>query len=365
VGSSDAVKVEGLEVQAFSIPTERPESDGTARWSRTTLVTVHLRAAAWEGFGYTYASKAAAHLVEDELADLVMGADVMQLPRCWRAMLTRARNLGRPGIAMMAIAAIDAALWDLKAKVLQLPLASLLGMARSEVPIYGSGGFTSYTKEELATQLRSWSEAGIPRVKMKVGREPRADVDRVRAVREAIGDGTSLFVDANGAYSRKEALYLAHRFAELDVRWFEEPVSSDDLEGLRLLRDRAPSGMEIAAGEYAFDLDDFVRLLDAGAVDVLQADASRCGITGFLAAATLAEARHVPLSAHCAPALHLHPACAVADLRHIEWFDDHVRIESLLFDGFRAPRDGVLLPDESRPGLGIEIKRADARRFLV
>ena len=362
---SDEVEIERVEANAFSIPTDRRESDGTLRWDRTTLVTVRLHAGGIEGIGYTYAAKASESIVRDELAEVVVGKDAMDVPRIWGAMLAKVRNLGRSGVAMMAISAIDAASWDLKSKLLNLPLARLLGSVRWQVPIYGSGGFTSYTEKELAEQLGGWARAGIRSVKMKVGRDPGEDVRRVRAARRAIGDGTLLFVDANGAYSRKDALKMAQCFAELDVRWFEEPVTSDDLEGLRLLRDRAPGGMDIAAGEYAFGTDDFARLLDAGAVDVLQADASRCGITGFLAAATLAEARHVDISAHCAPALHLHPSCSLPHLRHIEWFHDHVRLESLVFDGVRSPENGALSPDWSRPGMGIELKWADARRYLV
>jgi L-alanine-DL-glutamate epimerase-like enolase superfamily enzyme len=143
-------------------------------------------------------------------------------------------------------------------------------------------------------------------------------------------------------------------------------VTADDLAGLRLVRDRAPAITEIAAGEYGYGPADFRRLLEAQAVDVLQADITRCGgVTGFLEAAALAEAHKVPLSAHCAPALHLHPCCAIAPLRHLEYFHDHVRIEHMLFDGTRAPEGGVLEPDLSRPGLGLELKRADAEKYRV
>jgi L-alanine-DL-glutamate epimerase-like enolase superfamily enzyme len=155
-------------------------------------------------------------------------------------------------------------------------------------------------------------------------------------------------------------------FTEYGVSWFEEPVSSDDLEGLRLLRDRAPAGMNITAGEYGYDLFYFRRMLDAGAVDVLQADATRCaGITGFLRVGALCQARPLPLSAHCGPSLHAHPCCAVAPVRHVEYFHDHARIEHLLFDGALTPVKGVLQPDLSRPGLGLEFKRADAERYAV
>jgi len=264
----------------------------------------------------------------------------------------------------MAISAVDNALWDLKARLLGIPLVVLLGAARESVPIYGSGGFTSYSVKELQQQLAGWVEQGIPRVKMKIGRDPDADIRRVSAVREAIGPDAELFVDANGAYARKQALKQAEAFSDAGVCWFEEPVSSDDLAGLHLIRNRTPVHMEIAAGEYGYDSWYFERMLQAQAVDVLQADATRCaGITGFLQAVSLCEAHHVPLSAHTVPALHMHLGCAAIPLRHLEYFHDHVRIEKMLFDGVPEPVNGELRPDLSTPGLGIELKRADAQRF--
>ena len=266
----------------------------------------------------------------------------------------------------MAISAVDTALWDLKARLLNLPLVSLFGQALARIPVYGSGGFTSYSIEELQEQLAGWAKQKISRVKMKIGRDPHADVQRVAAARKAIGNEVDLFVDANGAYSRKQALAQAEKFAENGVNWFEEPVSSDDLEGLRLIRDRAPAGMEIAAGEYGYDANYFRRMLEAGAVDVLQADATRCGgFTGFLQAAALCDAHHLQLSAHCAPALHLHVGCAVSCFRNAEYFFDHTRIERMLFDGVIDPVDGWLRPDLSRPGMGLEFKPTDAEQFRI
>ena len=358
-------RIDAVRVSTYVIPTDAPESDGTLEWDRTTLVVVELGAGGLTGLGYTYADAATAAVVRDTLADTVKGEDALAIPAAARRMLDRVRNLGRPGIAAMAISAVDNALWDLKARLLHLPLAVLLGISRPETPIYGSGGFTSYSIPELQRQLEGWAQQGLPFVKMKVGRDPAEDPRRVRAAREAIG-ATQLFVDANGAYARKQALALARRFADLDVRWFEEPVSSDDLPGLRLLRDDAPPGMDIAAGEYGYDPFYFRRMLEAGAVDVLQADATRCGgISGFLAAHALADAHGLPLSAHCAPALHLHLGCALPRVRHLEYFHDHQRIESLLFDGTVRPRHGALAPDLTRPGLGLTLKNDEARRFLV
>jgi L-alanine-DL-glutamate epimerase-like enolase superfamily enzyme len=358
--------VNEVRVAAYRIPTDLPEADGTIAWNQTTLVCVHVRSEDVVGLGYTYADVATAKLIGETLSPIVRRRDAFGVPGTWIAMVQAIRNLGRPGIASMAIAAIDVALWDLKACLLNVPLVTLLGAVRDRVPVYGSGGFTSYTAPQLQQQLSGWVSAGIPRVKMKIGTHPEQDLERVKAVREAIGPEAELFVDANGAYDRKQALHFAERFSELKVSWFEEPVSADDLEGLRLLRDRGPAGMDIAAGEYGYDLPYFRDMLEAGAVDVLQADASRCaGITGFLQTAALCSARSLPLSAHCAPSLHTHVCCAALPLRHLEYFHDHARIESMLFDGFREPVAGNLIPDLSRPGLGLELKEADASRFEI
>jgi L-alanine-DL-glutamate epimerase-like enolase superfamily enzyme len=355
-----------IEVAAYTIPTDAPEADGTIAWDSTTMVTVHAHADGKVGFGYTYAAATAGRLIEETLASVVQGHDALAVPASWAAMVHAVRNIGRPGIASMAIAAVDSALWDLKAKLLGLPLVTLLGASRDAVPVYGSGGFTSYTNARLQEQLAGWVAQGIPRVKMKIGTHPGDDFDRVRAARKAIGDKTELFVDANGAYTRKQALAFAERFADLGVTWFEEPVSADDLDGLRLIRDRAPAGMDVAAGEYGFDLFYFRRMLEAGAVDVLQADATRCGgVTGFSQVAPLCQARNLLLSAHCAPSLHAHPSCAVLPMRNIEYFHDHVRIEHMLLDGALTPVEGDLKPDLSRPGMGLELKRADAARYAV
>jgi L-alanine-DL-glutamate epimerase-like enolase superfamily enzyme len=356
--------IDRVDVSVFTVPTERPESDGTFAWDATTMVLVELSAAGRQGLGYTYADRAAASLIAGRFARLLEGRDAFAIPVLWSALCADLRNTGRPGLGMMAVAAVDVALWDLKARLLGVPLWSLLGPARAAVPIYGSGGFTSYDLPTLIGQLAGWVDQGIPRVKMKVGRDPAQDRGRVRAVRQALGDAPALFVDANGAYTRKEALAFARAFADDGVSWFEEPVSSDDLQGLRWLRDRGPPGMQIAAGEYGFEPRDFADMITAGAVDVLQADATRCGgITGFLRVAALCDALGVPLSAHTAPALHL-PACVAAPrLAHLEYFHDHVRVEALLFDGAQTPTAGMLAPDPERPGLGLTLKRADARRF--
>lgn len=364
--ADSAAPIESVSARAYRIPTDQPESDGTLEWTSTTLVVAHVSAGGKRGFGYTYGHSGAAHLIEDKLASLLQGRDAFATSECWDAMVRAVRNIGAPGISSMAISAVDSTLWDLKGKLLNAPLVSVLGQARQSVPVYGSGGFTSYSVTQLQEQLGDWVASGLRWVKMKIGRRPEDDVPRARAVRAAIGETPGLFVDANGAYTRKFALRQALALADLGVTWYEEPVSSEDLAGLKLLRDRAPPGMELTAGEYGYDSVYFRRMCAAGAVDVLQADATRCkGITGFLRAAAIADAFLLPLSSHCAPSLHLHACCAAPRVRHMEYFHDHVRIEHMLFDGALSPAGGEITPDLGRPGLGLELKEADAERFAV
>jgi L-alanine-DL-glutamate epimerase-like enolase superfamily enzyme len=353
--------IDHVSAAAYTIPTDAPESDGTLEWDSTTLVVAWVAACGVRGVGYTYADTATACLIRDKLGPSLLGQDALAVPACWTSLVRATRNLGRAGIAAMAISALDVALWDLKAKLLGCALGTLLGKARDAIAAYGSGGFTSYSATQLQRQLAGWAREGLPAVKMKVGRDAAADSQRVAVARRAIGADVALFVDANGAYSQELAQRQANAFAQQDVRWFEEPVSSDDLEGLALLRRRRPAGMAIAAGEYGYDSYYFLRMLRAGAVDTLQADATRCGgVTGFLDAAALADAFGVPLSSHCAPALHVALCCAARRAVHLEYFHDHVRIEAMLFDGAPVPRDGWLGFDASRPGLGLELKEKEA-----
>jgi len=354
--------VEELDVSALTVPTDAPESDGTLEWDSTTIVIVEARTGAVRGLGWTYAPAAAATVVHDLLADVVRGGELDELGTIWLDCGARLRNAGRPGIAWCALSAVDIALWDLRARLLGVPLVSLLPASHDRVPVYGSGGFCSYSNERLAEQLGSWVAAGIPRVKMKLGREPESDPARLDAARGAIGDA-QLYVDANGAFTPKEAVRWAERYAEQwDVRWFEEPVSSADFAGLRFVREHAP--LEVAAGEYGYVLADFRNIADS--VDCLQADVTRCGgITGLLRVNGLAATLGVDLSGHCAPQLSAHAFCGVDRLRHLEYFHDHVRLESMLFDGVLEPTDGALVPDRSRAGHGLTLKRAEAQRFAA
>jgi L-alanine-DL-glutamate epimerase-like enolase superfamily enzyme len=361
------VSIDSVRAQAFKIPTDKPEADGTISWNSTILVLVEISGGGKVGVGYTYSGASIVQLISGELTSAIKGCDAFNPPAAWLSMQRAVRNLGREGLAATAISAVDTALHDLKARLLGIPLSRMLGGYRESVPIYGSGGFTTYSDKELRDQLGGWvAKDGCVFVKMKVGSDPDRDPARVKIAKQAIGESAILFVDANGAYGVRQALQFAERFSEQQVGWFEEPVSSDDLRGLRTMRDKAPAEMEIAAGEYAYTTDYVRTMLEAEAVDVQQADVTRCGgITGFLQIAALCDAFHTDLSGHCAPALHLHVACASPRLRHLEWFHDHVRIEKMLFDGAPVPANGKIRPDFSRPGNGLTFKHRDAERYAV
>jgi len=333
------------------------------------VVAVTARAGDTSGLGWTYGSRASQVVVETELVKAVDGSDPMDVPGASESMIRACRNLGRPGVVSSAISAVDIALWDLKAKLLGLPLVQLFGRCRERVPVYGSGGFTAYADEVTSEQLRGWVDAGIPRVKIKIGESwgtaAERDLERVALTRKVVGDDVDILVDANGGYSRKQAIRIGRRLAEdYGVVWFEEPVSSDDLAGLREVRDQLTT--DVAAGEYGYDDGYFARMVAAEAVDCLQIDVTRCGgYTVWLRAAAIAGAHHLDVSAHCAPSLHTPVAAAVPNLRHIEYFHDHSRLEALLFDGAASPVGGALVPHNDAPGHGLALRARDAEQYRV
>lgn len=352
--------IERVSTGVHTFPTPEPEADGTLSWSSTVAVSATLEAAGASGLGWTYSSPAAAAVIDHHLADAVRGQDAADVTAGWSAMRRACRNLGTKGLVMQAISAVDMAWWDLKARMLDVPLATLFGRCRDAVPIYGSGGFTTLTEQQLAEQVDWWKSVGATKMKIKIGESwgqcPDRDLARVGRLRELAGDGVELMVDANGGYSVGEAVRIGAALDELGVIWFEEPVSSDDVEGLGVVR--AALRCDVTAGEYAADLYDVRTLLPV--IDCIQLDATRCGgYTGWLRAAALAQAHNMQVSAHCAPSLHTSVCAAVPNLRHVEWFADHARLEPELVDGIPAVHDGALHPDLSRPGHGMTLRRKD------
>jgi L-alanine-DL-glutamate epimerase-like enolase superfamily enzyme len=360
--------VTSVSSSTFTVPTDLPEADGTLAWNSTTVVTVTVEADGVSGLGWTYATGACRSVIEDTLARAVIGMDVMSVPACHEAMVRACRNQGRPGVVSCAISAFDIALWDCKARLLGVSLADLFGQCTERIAIYGSGGFTTYDDATARAQLEQWvGEWGTRFVKIKIGESwganERRDIARTAFARQIIGDDVALFVDANGGYSRKQAVRVGHELVgRAGVTWFEEPVSSDDLTGLRQIRQQLP--LDVAAGEYGYDETYFARMVSADAVDCLQIDVTRCGgYTSWMRAAALAGAQGLEVSAHCAPNLHAHVAVSVPHARHIEYFHDHQRLDAVLFDGVLEPHDGALAPLRELPGHGMTLKSTNAAPY--
>ena len=206
--------ITGGSIDLYTIPTDAPEADGTFSWDSTSMVLVQLECGSTRALGYTYADAGTAAVARKLLEEVVLGSNPFCHAATLQQMLRNIRNLGETGIAMMAVSAIDNAIWDLRARLLDIPLVSLLGQVRTGIPVYGSGGFTSYTDRQLSDQLGGWASNGFASVKMKIGTHPDKDPARVEVARMAIGDGCDLFVDANGAYTVTQAIELAQRFAD-------------------------------------------------------------------------------------------------------------------------------------------------------
>jgi L-alanine-DL-glutamate epimerase-like enolase superfamily enzyme len=352
-------EISEFKVSRFQIPTVTSEADGTLDWDSTTLILIELRAGETWGLGYTYGHRSITELATDLLKQCVRGKNAFDIPKIWGDLGVQIRNNGEVGLTAMAISAIDIALWDLKAKSLKTSLTSLLGQAQPKVEVYGSGGYTNYSDEQLKTQLSEWKKLGIQKFKIKVGRDFERDVYRVKQAREIIGPQAELFVDGNGAYDFQTALKISEIFAKSNVTWFEQPIDPFNLDGMRELKHRLPAGMNLASGEYIYDLSDLQYGIENQSQDFIQLDATRCkGITGFIKSANTCEASRIPISSHCGPSAHVALGCAFRNFKHIEYFYDHSRIEKLFFDGVIDVKDGFLSPDPKALGHGLTLKKS-------
>lgn len=351
--STDLSIVDPIAVSVYRFPTPGPEADGTLLWDATTAVVVELTAGDERGLGWTYSSPATAEVIGHDLEPILRGRSPFDIPGCRTALQRACRNIGTTAVVAHALSAVDIALWDLKARLLRVPLSVLLGAARAATPVYGSGGFTNLADNELAEQISQWRSAGCEAVKIKIGQDRGGaidrDLERVALATELLGDRCRLMVDANGAYTVGRARRVGAELDRRGVVWFEEPVTSDDPHGLD--RVRAALRCDVTAGEYICGRYDAAALIDV--VDCLQLDVTRCGgYSGFLECATLAAAHGRDVSAHCAPALHAPITAAVPNVRNLEWFIDHARLEPTLVDGAPRVTDGALPPQGTRSDHG-------------
>jgi len=321
-----------------------------------------------EGLGTSAGSTAVQAVVEDSLKEVLIGEDPFNIEKLWNLMFWTVRGVGRKGIAFCAISALDIALWDLKAKALNLPLYRLLGPYTDTVPVYGSGGWTNFSESELVAEQVGYVERGFPRVKMKVGKDfgmsEDEDVKRLAAVRKAVGDDVEIYVDANNGYYAKQAIRMSQIFEQFDVKWFEEPVLADDIEGLSVISQSTT--IPVATGEHEYTKYGFKELISRGGADIVQPDIGRVGgVTEWMKVAHIAHGFNLPVAPHAYQLIHLHVACATPNLKVVEYLGVSDQSDRVWYTEFPEPVNGMWSPYPDRPGLGLELDPDVVKKFKV
>ncbi|MBI1355087.1 MAG: uroporphyrinogen decarboxylase [Acidobacteria bacterium] len=350
--------IESADAAYYRVPLPAPVSDAThGAMTDFELVVCRLRDdKGLEGLGYTYTvgrGGTAVHaMVRDDLAPALLGSDCSDIEAVWEAMQHRLHWVGRGGAASFAIAAVDVALWDLAARRAEQPLWRFLGGKDPRVDVYAGGIDLDLPLEELLEQARQTLDAGFRAIKMKVGRERLAeDVERIRAMRELLGEGFPLMVDANMAWELDEAIRRSQAFAEFDLVWLEEPLDPGDFEGHAELV--CEDGPAIATGENLHSVEEFSRLLGFGAADYPQPDlATMGGVTAWRQVQRMAYDYKRPVTTHGVHDLHVHLLAASPNASYLEWHG--FGLERFLLDGPLTIEDGQAVAPE-RPGHGVRL----------
>ena len=324
-----------------------------------------------------------AHIIKSSVeffSSLLVGKDPLQHENLWQALYLRSMDHARRGIMLSALSAIDIALWDLKGKLLNQPVSVLLGgRKRNQVKAYATGMYFSAGKnlaERLAEEALSYKEQGFTAMKMKVGLGVDEDVRNVRAVRNALGPDTELMIDANHAFSLREALQLIQKLQQFNIAWFEEPLSPDDYDGYHELKLR--SGIPIAAGECEYLRSGFLQLFQKRCVDIVQPDVCGAGgITETKKICSFAQTFGVEYAPHCwgtgialCAALHLLSNWDMVPGRLLmpEPVLEYDRTENRLREELGTPpvsvMDGIIKVPET-PGLGIDIDENILKKFAL
>jgi L-talarate/galactarate dehydratase len=368
-GEASQDKITSVTLSLVFLPLDRPISDAkvlTGRQRPMTQIAFLFAELATleghEGVGYSYSKRAGGpglYAHAKEIADDVIGEDPNDIQRIWTKLVWAGASVGRSGLATQAIAAIDIALWDLKAKRAGLPLAKLLGAHRDSVACYNtSGGFFSSPLEEIIENAHNSLERGIGGIKIKVGQpDPRIDLNRVEAIRAELSDDVALMVDANQQWDRVSALRIGRQLERYGLTWIEEPLDCYDAEGHAMLADKLDT--PIATGEMLTSTAEHRLLIERRSVDYIQPDAARVGgITQFLRIMALGEEAGLKLAPHFAMEIHLHLSAAYALEAWVEHFD---WLEPLFNERLRIAGGRMHVP--ARPGLGFSL--SDQARALT
>jgi len=303
-------------------------------------------------------------LIEKEFINLLIGKDPFQTEFIWDEINQHMRGIGRKGFTYLALSVIDIALWDLKAKSVGLPLYKLLG-GHKKVPIYGSGGWTSYSDKELVDAMMSMVNSGYKTVKMKIGvnagLSPDEDIKRVKLVREKVGNDIGLLVDANNAYTSSVAIYVARNISDCNIYLFEEPVIADDIEGLA--RVRVAIDIPVATGEHEYTKYGARDLLINKAADILQFDATKCGgFTEWTKMAILVQAWNLMIAPHAMEYVHMHLLSSIKNGLILEKLIMFEPLDDLVFINPPKPVNGFLkIPEE--PGLGLKLNMKNIKKY--
>jgi L-alanine-DL-glutamate epimerase-like enolase superfamily enzyme len=351
------MKVTGGEAACYRIRLREPWQSASHTITVFELITARLRTdTGQEGTGWAFTvgagGTAIAAFVADDLLPVVPGLDPAAVEHAWRRLYAKVRDAAPGGLALLGVAAVDIALWDLKAQAAGEPLYRLLGASRDRAEAYGSGINLNLPIPALLGQFRRWQARGFRAFKMKVGSDdPRMDVERVRAVREQIGPDAMLMLDANQKWTAGEAARRIRAFEPYDPYWIEEPLPADDVEGHAWLR--AHIGCPVALGENLFSAAAFNEFLRHDAVDLVQPDVVRVGgITPFMKIAHLAEGSGIPTAPHLVMELSGQLCCAIQQASMIEDLDGGSLAELDALEEPIATAQGYFTPP-ARPGHGV------------
>lgn len=358
------MKITGIKSQLLSIPFERPIKVATLGYRHRDVVTVEVNTdQGLTGLGYLIVLGPGAHAIkaciDHDLPDLLIGEDPLYRTRIWDRMWWALDWIGRKGIALYALSGIDVALWDLAGKLQNLSVHKMLGPFTDRVKAYASGGFLSYTTEQLVEEALRFKAQGFLAYKMKVGLpDIRQDVERVAAVQEAIGPDMDLMADANQGLTVAHAILLGRELEQLKLFWFEEPVPADDIRGSAEIA-RALD-IRLTTGETEFARFGFRDLVDQRAADILQIDIRAGGITEWMRMAHLAEAAGIPVTPHMNWELLIHMTAAIPNgiyMEYFDWFNE-------LFEELPVFRDGyVEVP--TRPGHGLAFRPDMVEKYRI